>query len=148
MNEVMKIEDALRDLCIEDYVDCGNGEKKVFYDLNKEKFFSAVTAETLIKAAELIERWRADRSQAEQYPDSKTKELQATNRKLGADLLKSQMQIVNLNKEVGELQKDLESEAEKQTRLDIMSKRIDKLESERETYKYCYEFLAACKTES
>lgn len=141
MSEVMKIEDALRDLCIEDIVDCGNGEKKVFYDLNKEKFFSAVTAETLIKAAELIERWRADRNKAEAYPESTVKELQETNRKLGADLLKAQMKIM-------ELQKDLESEAEKQTRLDIMSKRIDKLESERETYKYCYEFLAACKTES
>lgn len=135
MSEVMKIEDALRDLCIEDYVDCGNGEKKVFYDLNKEKFFSAVTAETLIKAAELIERWRADRNKAEQYPDSKIKELQLVNNRIGSQLLKAEL-------ELQKLRKDLESEAEKQTRLDIMSKRIDKLESERETYKYCYEFLA------
>lgn len=135
MNEVMKIEDALRDLCIEDYVDCGNGEKKVLYDLNKEKFFSAVTAETLIKAAELIERWRADRSQAEQYPDSKIKELQLVNNRIGSQLLKAEL-------ELQKLRKDLESEAEKQTRLDIMSKRIDKLESERDVYKHCYEFLA------
>ena len=91
-------------------------------------------AMTLLECADILERWRGDRK--------KFHELQETNRKLGADLLKSQMQILDLNKKVGELQKDLESEAEKQTRLDIMSKRIDKLESERNTYKYCYEFLA------
>lgn len=141
MSEVMKIEEALRDLCFEEFIDCGNGEKKVFYDLDTVSTASSSIAQTIIKAAELIERWRADRNKAEAYPESTVKELQETNRKLGADLLKAQMKIM-------ELQKDLESEAEKQTRLDIMSKRIDKLESERETYKYCYEFLAACKTES
>lgn len=97
-------------------------------------------AMTLLECADILERWRGDRK--------KFHELQETNRKLGADLLKSQMQILDLNKKVGELQKDLESEAEKQTRLDIMSKRITELESKCETYKYCFEFLAACKTES
>ena len=91
-------------------------------------------AMTLLECADILERWRGDRK--------KFHELQETNRKLGADLLKSQMQILDLNKKVGELQKGLESEAEKQTRLDIMSKRIDKLESERDVYKHCYEFLA------
>ena len=97
-------------------------------------------AMTLLECADILERWRGDRK--------KFHELQENNRKLGADLLKSQMQILDMNKNVGELQKDLESEAEKQTRLDIMSKRITELESKCETYKYCFEFLAACKTES
>ena len=97
-------------------------------------------AMTLLECADILERWRGDRK--------KFHELQENNRKLGADLLKSQMQILDMNKKVGELQKDLESEAEKQTRLDIMSKRITELESKCETYKYCFEFLAACKTES
>lgn len=145
-NIKMLIEDALRGLCTEDIIEFENGEKKVAYNLDIGSPHAA--AQTIIKAAELIERWRADRNKAEAYPESTVKELQATNRKLGTDLLKSQVQIVNLNKEVGELQKNLESEAEKQTRLDIMSKRITELESKCETYKHCFEFLAACKTES
>ena len=118
-------ENALRKIVVED----PDGS----YRLNSA-FEQNEIAMTLLECADILERWRGDRK--------KFHELQETNRKLGADLLKSQMQILDLNKKVGELQKDLESEAEKQTRLDIMSKRIDKLESERNTYKYCYEFLA------
>lgn len=132
-NIKMLIEDALRGLCTEDIIEFENGEKKVAYNLDIGSPHAA--AQTIIKAAELIEQWRADRSQAEQYPDSKIKELQLVNNRIGSQLLKAEL-------ELSKLRKDLESEAEKQTRLDIMSKRIDKLESERDTYKYCYEFLA------
>ena len=140
MNDIkMLIEDALRGLCTEDIIEFENGEKKVAYNLDIGSPHAA--AQTIIKAAELIEQWRADRSQAEQYPDSKIKELQLVNNRIGSQLLKAEL-------ELSKLRKDLESEAEKQTRLDIMSKRITELESKCETYKYCFEFLAACKTES
>ena len=138
-NIKMLIEDALRGLCTEDIIEFENGEKKVAYNLDIGSPHAA--AQTIIKAAELIEQWRADRSQAEQYPDSKIKELQLVNNRIGSQLLKAEL-------ELSKLRKDLESEAEKQTRLDIMSKRITELESKCETYKYCFEFLAACKTES
>lgn len=141
MSEVMKIEDALRDLCTINIMEYGDGGKKVFYNLDGDKIMSSAGAQTIIKAADLIERWRTERSQAEQYPDSKIKELQLVNNRIGSQLLKAEL-------ELSKLRKDLESEAEKQTRLDIMSKKITELESKCETYKYCYEFLAACKTES
>lgn len=102
-----------------------NDEGEVYYRLNSV-YEKETIAGAIVGAAKLIDKLRKFQ------PDD---ELRETNRKLGADLLKSQTKIM-------ELQKDLESEAEKQTRLDIMSKRIDKLESERNTYKYCYEFLA------
>ena len=138
-NIKMLIEDALRGLCTEDIIEFENGEKKVAYNLDIGSPHAA--AQTIIKAAELIEQWRADRSQAEQYPDSKIKELQLVNNRIGSQLLKAEL-------ELSKLRKDLESEAEKQTRLDIMSKRITELESKCDTYKHCFEFLAACKTES
>lgn len=102
-----------------------NDEGEVYYRLNSV-YEKETIAGAIVGAAKLIDKLRKF------HPDD---ELRETNRKLGADLLKAQTKIM-------ELQKDLESEAEKQTRLDIMSKRIDKLESERNTYKYCYEFLA------
>lgn len=102
-----------------------NDEGEVYYRLNSV-YEKETIAGAIVGAAKLIDKLRKFQ------PDD---ELRETNRKLGADLLKAQTKIM-------ELQKDLESEAEKQTRLDIMSKRIDKLESERNTYKYCYEFLA------
>ena len=132
-NIKMLIEDALRGLCTEDIIEFENGEKKVVYDLDIDS--SSAAAKTIMNAADLIERWRYGRSQAEQYPESKIKELQLVNNRIGSQLLKAEL-------EVSKLRKDLESEAEKQTRLDIMSKRITELESKCETYKYCYEFLA------
>lgn len=102
-----------------------NDEGEVYYRLNSV-YEKETIAGAIVGAAKLIDKLRKFQ------PDD---ELRETNRKLGADLLKAQTKIMGL-------QKDLESEAEKQTRLDIMSKRIDKLESERNTYKYCYEFLA------
>lgn len=105
-------------------------------------------AMTLLECADILERWRNDRK--------KFRELQETNRKLGSDLLKTQAQIVALQGEKHELQvcvddlkEDIQNEVDKQTRLDILNKRLLEVESERNTYKYCYEFLAVQhKTES
>lgn len=115
------IENKLMQMVVEETNDEGN----TYYRLNSA-FDNETIAGSIVGAAKVIDKLRKFQ------PDD---ELRETNRKLGADLLKAQKKIM-------ELQKDLESEAEKQTRLDIMSKRIDKLESERDTYKYCYEFLA------
>ena len=128
MKSKQLIENNLMQMVVEEI----NDEGEVYYRLNSV-YEKETIAGAIVGAAKLIDKLRKFQ------PDD---ELRETNRKLGADLLKAQTKIM-------ELQKDLESEAEKQTRLDIMSKRIDKLESERDTYKYCYEFLAAQhKTES
>lgn len=127
MKSKQLIENTLMQMVVEEI----NDEGEVYYRLNTA-YEKETIAGAIVGAAKLIDKLRKFQ------PDD---ELQETNRKFGADLLKAQTKIM-------ELQKDLESEAEKQTRLDIMSKRIDKLESERDTYKYCYEFLAVCKTES
>ena len=121
MKSKQLIENNLMQMVVEEI----NDEGEVYYRLNSV-YEKETIAGAIVGAAKLIDKLRKFQ------PDD---ELRETNRKLGADLLKSQTKIM-------ELQKDLESEAEKQTRLDIMSKRIDKLESERDTYKYCYEFLA------
>ena len=121
MKSKQLIENNLMQMVVEEI----NDEGEVYYRLNTA-YENETIAGAIVGAAKLIDKLRKFQ------PDD---ELQETNRKLGADLLKAQMKIM-------ELQKDLESEAEKQTRIDIMSKRIDKLESERNTYKYCYEFLA------
>ena len=121
MNSKQLIENNLMQMVVEEI----NDEGEVYYRLNSV-YEKETIAGAIVGAAKLIDKLRKFQ------PDD---ELRETNRKLGADLLKAQTKIM-------ELQKDLESEAEKQTRLDIMSKRIDKLESERNTYKYCYEFLA------
>lgn len=98
-------------------------------------------AMALLEVADILERWRGDRK--------KFHELQETNRKLGADLLKSQAQLVALQKDkhalqikVDDLNDELIKNSGKQTRLDILNKRLLEMESERNTYKYCYEFLA------
>lgn len=128
MKSKQLIENNLMQMVVEEI----NDEGEVYYRLNSV-YEKETIAGAIVGAAKLIDKLRKFQ------PDD---ELRETNRKLGADLLKAQTKIM-------ELQKDLESEAEKQTRLDIMSKRIDKLESERDTYKYCYEFLAVQhKTES
>lgn len=128
MKSKQLIENNLMQMVVEEI----NDEGEVYYRLNSV-YEKETIAGAIVGAAKLIDKLRKFQ------PDD---ELRETNRKLGADLLKAQTKIM-------ELQKDLESEAEKQTRLDIMSKRIDKLESERNTYKYCYEFLAVQhKTES
>lgn len=121
MKSKQLIENNLMQMVVEETNDEGN----TYYRLNSA-FDNETIAGSIVGAAKVIDKLRKFQ------PDD---ELRETNRKLGADLLKAQTKIM-------ELQKDLESEAEKQTRLDIMSKRIDKLESERNTYKYCYEFLA------
>lgn len=121
MKSKQLIENNLMQMVVEEI----NDEGEVYYRLNSV-YEKETIAGAIVGAAKLIDKLRKFQ------PDD---ELRETNRKLGADLLKAQTKIM-------ELQKDLESEAEKQTRLDIMSKRIDKLESERDTYKYCYEFLA------
>lgn len=121
MKSKQLIENNLMQMVVEEI----NDEGEVYYRLNSV-YEKETIAGAIVVAAKLIDKLRKFQ------PDD---ELRETNRKLGADLLKAQTKIM-------ELQKDLESEAEKQTRLDIMSKRIDKLESERNTYKYCYEFLA------
>lgn len=121
MKDKQLIENNLMQMVVEEI----NDEGEVYYRLNSV-YEKETIAGAIVGAAKLIDKLRKFQ------PDD---ELRETNRKLGADLLKAQTKIM-------ELQKDLESEAEKQTRLDIMSKRIDKLESERNTYKYCYEFLA------
>lgn len=121
MKSKQLIENNLMQMVVEEI----NDEGEVYYRLNSV-YEKETIAGAIVGAAKLIDKLRKFQ------PDD---ELRETNRKLGADLLKAQTKIM-------ELQKDLESEAEKQTRLDIMSKRIDKLESERNTYKYCYEFLA------
>lgn len=121
MKSKQLIENNLMQMVVEEI----NDEGEVYYRLNSV-YEKETIAGAIVVAAKLIDKLRKFQ------PDD---ELRETNRKLGADLLKAQTKIM-------ELQKDLESEAEKQTRLDIMSKRIDKLESERDTYKYCYEFLA------
>lgn len=121
MKSKQLIENNLMQMVVEEI----NDEGEVYYRLNSV-YEKETIAGAIVGAAKLIDKLRKFQ------PDD---ELRETNRKLGADLLKAQTKIM-------ELQKDLESEAEKQTRLDIMSKRIDKLESERDTYKYRYEFLA------
>lgn len=121
MKSKQLIENNLMQMVVEEI----NDEGEVYYRLNSV-YEKETIAGAIVGAAKLIDKLRKFQ------PDD---ELRETNRKLGADLLKAQTKIM-------ELQKGLESEAEKQTRLDIMSKRIDKLESERNTYKYCYEFLA------
>ena len=121
MKSKQLIENNLMQMVVEEI----NDEGEVYYRLNSV-YEKETIAGAIVGAAKLIDKLRKFQ------PDD---ELRETNRKLGADLLKAQTKIM-------ELQKDLESEAEKQTRLDIMSKRIDKLESERDTYKYCYELLA------
>lgn len=122
-----------------------NDEGEVYYRLNSV-YEKETIAGAIVGAAKLIDKLRKFQ------PDD---ELRKTNQKLGADLLKSQMQLANLKKEYDELEfeckklaSDLGLESEKQTRIDIMSKRITELESKCETYKHCFEFLAACKTES
>lgn len=121
MKSKQLIENNLMQMVVEEI----NDEGEVYYRLNSV-YEKETIAGAIVGAAKLIDKLRKFQ------PDD---ELRETNRKIGADLLKAQTKIM-------ELQKNLESEAEKQTRLDIMSKRIDKLESERDTYKYCYEFLA------
>ena len=121
MKSKQLIENNLMQMVVEEI----NDEGEVYYRLNSV-YEKETIAGAIVGAAKLIDKLRKFQ------PDD---ELRETNRKLGADLLKAQTKIM-------ELQKDLESEAEKQTRLDIMSKRIDKLESERDVYNHCYEFLA------
>ncbi len=102
-------------------------------------------AMVLLECADILERWRSDRV--------KHREAKDTNLKLGADLLKAQAQIVALQKQknelqvkIDDLQDDIQREVDKQTRLDILNKRILEVESERNTYKHCYEFLAQQRT--
>lgn len=121
MKSKQLIENNLMQMVVEEI----NDEGEVYYRLNSV-YEKETIAGAIVGAAKLIDKLRKFQ------PDD---ELRETNWKIGADLLKAQTKIM-------ELQKNLESEAEKQTRLDIMSKRIGKLESERNTYKYCYEFLA------
>lgn len=116
-----------------------NDEGEVYYRLNSV-YENETIAGAIVGAAKLIDKLRKFQ------PDD---ELQETNRKLGADLSRSQTQIVALQKDKQALQKkvdDLNDEliknSEKQTRLDILNKRLLEMESERNTYKYCYEFLA------
>ena len=102
-------------------------------------------AMTLLECADILERWRSDRV--------KHREAKKTNLKLGADLLRAQAQIVALQKQknelqvkIDDLQDDIKREVDKQTRLDILNKRLLEVESERNTYKHCYEFLAQQRT--
>lgn len=134
MESKQLIEKNLMQMVVEEI----NDEGEVYYRLNSA-FEKETIAGAIVGAAKLIEKLHKFQ------PDD---ELRETNRKLGADLLKAQSQLVVLQKERDGLRKDLESEAEKQTRLDIMSKRNIELSSERDVYKHCFEYLAAHKTES
>lgn len=132
-----KAEDVLRRMIVTE-TDAETEERK--FRLNTA-FEESDIAEMMYDCANIIGRWRADREEFH-----KTKE---TNLKIGADLLKAQMQLAKIQKEKNKLQmqvddltENVRNECEKQTRIDILNKRITQLESERDTYKYCYEFLA------
>lgn len=137
----MLIENKLMQMVVEETNDEGN----TYYRLNSA-FDNETIAGSIVGAAKVIDKLRKFQ------PDD---ELRETNRKLGSDLLKAEAKLVSLSQEKEELMKriakaeeKIEREADKQTRLEIMNMKIAKLESERETYKYCFEFLSECKTES
>lgn len=138
----MLIENKLMKMVVEET----NDEGEVYYRLNSA-FNNETIARSIVGAAKIIDKLRKFQ------PDD---ELRETNRKLGSDLLKAEAKLVSLSQEKEELMKRIAKaeekigrEADKQTRLEIMNMKIAKLESERETYKHCFEYLAANhKTES
>ena len=135
MKSKQLIENNLMQMVVEEI----NDEGEVYYRLNSV-YEKETIAGAIVGAAKLIDKLRKFQ------PDD---ELRETNRKLGADLLKSQAQLVALQKDkhalqikVDDLNDELIKNSGKQTRLDILNKRLLEMESERNTYKYCYEFLA------